>query len=171
MLEDKKLGIQGREFPFNADDMVGLGASFGLRGTYEIGLDNKEGIFANGQSIYLKDNLTGIVTNLSQDKYRFFAEVGEENNRFQISYANATLGTSDSQAKKELNVYKENHYAVITSGEDIQFVKMYDTTGKLVFNKKLNTKEYKIDMSAYQTGVYIINIRTTKNFFSKKIIK
>lgn len=171
LLEDKKLGIQGREFPFNADDMVGLGASFGLRGTYEIGLDNKEGIFANGQSIYLKDNLTGIVTNLSQDKYRFFAEVCEENNRFQISYANATLGTSDSQAKKELNVYKENHYAVITSGEDIQFVKMYDTTGKLVFNKKLNTKEYKIDMSAYQTGVYIINIRTTKNFFSKKIIK
>ena len=171
LLQNKKLGIQGKQYPFNADDVVDLGARFGLQGTYEISLGNKEGVFANGQDIYLKDNVTGVITNLSQGVYRFEATASEVNDRFQILYTNTTLGTGSAQTKKGVKVYKENHYAMISSDESLKSVKLYDVSGKLIFHENTNNKEYKIDMSPYKTGVYVVDVITVNQHVSKRIIK
>lgn len=171
LLENKKLGIQGKKYPFNQNDVVNLGARFGEEGTYEIALDGKEGIFANGQNIYLKDNITGTITNLSEGAYRFVARSGEVNNRFQILYANSTLGFESGQTEKEFIVYQQNHYAMISTAESMKSVKIYDITGKLIFHKKVNKKDFQIDTSSFQSGTYVIEVLTTNRYFTKKIIK
>jgi hypothetical protein len=66
ILGDQKLVIEGRKYPLVSSDAVSLGASFDGAGTHTISLGDKEGIFANGQNIYLKDKITGITTNLSE---------------------------------------------------------------------------------------------------------
>ncbi|OEL11442.1 por secretion system C-terminal sorting domain protein [Cloacibacterium normanense] len=170
-LDNKKLAIQGRGYPFNPSDEVTLGARLGLEGQYEISLGAKEGVFANGQSIYLKDNITGTITNLSEGAYRFVARSGEVNNRFQILYANSTLGSESGQTEKEFIVYQQNHYAMISTAESMKSVKIYDITGKLIFHKKVNKKDFQIDTSSFQSGTYVIEVLTTNRYFTRKIIK
>ena len=171
LLDDKKLGIQGKQYPFDANDVVDLGARFGLQGTYEISLDIKEGVFANGQNIYLKDHFTGMVTNLTQGSYRFDANAGQDENRFQIIYTNTTLGADDTQVKKEFTVYKENKHAVIKSTENMKTVKLYDASGKLLYHRDINGKEFRLDLEPYKTGVYIIDVVTTHHHYNRKMIK
>ena len=62
LLDNKKLGIQGRQFPFSTDDVVSLGAIFHETGLHTISLTNKEGVFVNGKEIYLRDKLINTVT-------------------------------------------------------------------------------------------------------------
>ena len=165
------MAIQGRGYPFNPSDEVTLGARLGLEGQYEISLGAKEGVFANGQNIYLKDNITGTITNLSEGAYRFVARSGEVNNRFQILYANSTLGFESGQTEKEFIVYQQNHYAMISTAESMKSVKIYDITGKLIFHKKVNKKDFQIDTSSFQSGTYVIEVLTTNRYFTRKIIK
>lgn len=171
ILDDKKLGIQGRKYPLNKNDIIDLGARFGLQGNYEISLDKKEGIFANGQDIFLKDKVTGIVTNLSQSSYSFTADSGEVKDRFQISYDYRTLGTDVPKDKKEPTIYKEGNYFVLSANENIKTVKIYDASGRLMTQQIANSKDYKINMAQYQSGVYIIDITTSSKHYNKKVIK
>jgi len=171
IVDDKKLGIQGKKYPLNsARDAITLGARFGLQGNYEIALDKAEGVFANGQSIYLKDNLTGVVTNLSQSPYTFTADAGEVNNRFEIVYTNKTLASTDANQKEPVVVYKEENGFVINAKEVISSVKLFDATGRLVNEQKVDAKSTKIVFSKTQKGVFLVEIITPSKRYTKKII-
>lgn len=170
LLEDKKLGIQGRS-PFNVNDKVSLGATFGLQGQYEIFIENKEGIFASQQPIYLKDHLTGVVTNLSQEKYVFTANVGDTTNRFEIQYTNeGTLNTSDLKNKSTV-VYQLQNAIIIESPSTIKGVKVYDASGKMVHYSKEKEMKVVISSMKYSSGVYVLEISTEKGVEVRKIVK
>ena len=51
-------------------------------------------------------------------------------------------------------------------------VKIYNTLGKLMFyGKNINlTNEFKIDVSAFETGVYFVKLNTSKGEITKKLI-
>ncbi|QOW10581.1 hypothetical protein Q73A0000_09445 [Kaistella flava (ex Peng et al. 2021)] len=70
ILGNDKLGIHGRQHPLNPADVVPLGSNHYVAGDYVISLHEIEGVFANGQNIYLKDRETGMHTNLSEKAYR-----------------------------------------------------------------------------------------------------
>lgn len=170
ILDNKKLGIQGRKYPVNTEDVVSLGAIFHETGMYMISLTNKEGVFANGQEIYLRDNLLGVVANLSQGAYSFSAQAGEVNNRFEILYNYRSLGT-DTIDKAGFTVYKEGNDFVIKANETIKAIKIYDASGKLIYKFNANSKEHRVDATKYQSGVYMIDITTSSKSYNKKIIK
>lgn len=170
LLGDKKLGIQGRS-PFNVNDKISLGATFGLQGQYEIFIENKEGIFASQQPIYLKDHLTGVVTNLSQEKYVFTANVGDTTNRFEIQYTNeGTLNTSDLKNKSTV-VYQVQNDIIIESPSTIKGVKVYDASGKMVHHSKEKEMKVVISSMKYSSGVYVLEISTEKGVEVRKIVK
>ncbi|KEY18801.1 hypothetical protein [Kaistella antarctica] len=75
ILDDHKLAIQGKASFINTD-VVALGSGQYEAGTYTISLGVKEGIFAKGQKIYLKDNESNTVTDLTQGDYAFAANQG-----------------------------------------------------------------------------------------------
>lgn len=170
LLGNEKLAIQGRKYPMVKDDVIPLGTSFHTDGSYTISLSEREGIFENTQSVYLRDNLTGVVTNLSENDYTFTAKQGVSDSRFEIVYTNGTL-TTDSNAKKEAVVYQSGGYFVVELPSIVKKVSVYDATGKLVFQKNESVKTVQINVQNLSAGVYIINVETQNGTISKKVLK
>ena len=49
-------------------------------------------------------------------------------------------------------------------------VKVYTTTGKLVYSKSMNTASMTVDMSGYAKGVYFVRVQSGENTYVKKLI-
>lgn len=170
-LGDKKLAIQGKQYPFNEKDVIVLGTSFGIEGLYEISIVGKEGVFENGQNVYLKDNLTGMVANLSEGKYAFHANAGDSVDRFEVQYKPAnTLDVSNTE-KENLKVYQTKNEIVIDSPIKVIGVNIYDASGKLLYTKKQNENKVKINSVFFKSGVYLVEVETSQGKQTKKILK
>lgn len=164
----EKLIIQGRS-AFNDSDIVPLGNKLFDSGNYTIELFKKEGLFANGQAIILRDKLLGTETNLQNQNYTFASNAGEFNNRFEIVYVQSVLGTETASTKESLNVYRDGENFIIKSPSKIKAVEVYDASGKLVQSLKSNLNIETI--RNLPTGVYMLNITTATENVSKKVIK
>src|SRR5690606_29882183 len=68
--------IQGRALPFDDNDVVQLGFRAVQAGSFTISLSDFDGIFAEGQDIYLKDSFTQTEHNLKEGSYEFISEEG-----------------------------------------------------------------------------------------------
>ncbi len=171
VLEDKKLAIQGRKFPLNQEDAVALGAVFYDNGLHTISLANKEGVFANGQSIYLHDKKEELYINLQKDSYTFSAEKGESTDRFEIVYntANRILGTNEIN-KYGLLIYEADNHFVIKADEIFDQVKIYDFSGKLLKTIEAGKKQIWVEKSILNTGTNIFSIIFADEIINKKII-
>lgn len=166
-----RLQIQARHYPITAADHFGLGYVSSLAGTAKIALDDKEGVFKdNLKAIYLKDNVTGTITNLQEHYYSFTTAKETNENRFSILYENAVLSAGTSKTK-ELVVYKQNNEWVVTGDQNINTVDVYDVSGKLVNSVSANnSKEVRINTTKLVKGIYIVKITTDKGVKTKKVI-
>lgn len=163
----EKVVIQGKA-PFNTDDVVVLGNKHFESGNFKIELVKTEGLFANGQAIYLKDKITGTETNLQEGVYTFSSDAGEFSNRFEIVYKNATLAT-DAAVKSEVSVYRSAGDFVISSPSKISSVEVYDVSGRLL--QSLSPNAAKATVTNLSKGVFIIKIKNASGSVSKKMIK
>lgn len=170
-LGGEKYIIQGRGYPFDNSDKIDLGTSFHDSGIHTISIANKEGIFANGQSIFLYDKLTNVYTDLQKEDYLFEAQPGTDINRFQIMYIpSSTLGTGVI-TKKQLLVYQKDDNIIIDSPDDMKKVIISDATGKMIYQTNVNGKSAQINSSKYNTGMYYVSVETVTEKMTKKIIK
>lgn len=177
-LEGYRLGIQGRTLPLKLTDVVKVGTSHYAAGTYVFSLGEREGVFANGQAVYLKDKETGILTNLSEANYSFTANEGLTEGRFEIVYQpEIVLGIGDS-FKDDLIVYRDgNDFVVKSSIKNISALEVYDASGRLMMKLSPNQKEIRIDASSLLNGVCILKITSGSlgdqkgSVVTKKIIK
>ena len=112
-----------------------MGAIFFRNGNYTVSLKNTEGIFTNGQAIYLKDRQTGAVTNLREGSYTFTASKGISEDRFEIIYQPENVlatGTADQDA---LEVYRDGgDFIVRSSHKRIAALEVYDASGRMVYS-------------------------------------
>jgi len=133
----EKYTIQGRPLPFSNADEVLLFFKAENEGTYSIALDHVDGIFAEGQAIFIKDELTGIVHNLTDTAYAFASVSGEFPNRFRIVYQSAPLAIEHPDFDSEsVIVYKQNDALHINAGTMIlDNVKLFDISGRLLYEK------------------------------------
>lgn len=172
ILGAKKLAIQGKSDSFTTQDVIPLGNVYSANGEYTISLKNPEGIFNNGQTIYLRDKLLNKYIDItSLGSYTFSATKGTNATRFEIVYKdNSTLGT-DSDAKSEFTVYRDANYFVVQSSKKLGNVEVYDAGGRLV--RKLSSKEnqLRIDAADLPSAVYIIKAENSGDVRTKKIIK
>ena len=172
ILNQDKLAIQGRKYPLLENDAVQLGASFYAPGNYTISLQEKEGIFSNGQAIYLKDKTNNAIVNLQQESYSFtVSAAGEINTRFEIIYKpDGILATHDASLEG-LKVYKvDGGYRVIANKDTIISVEIYDFTGKLINKVNPNTSYYNIDSKLMKNGVYLLKVKSKTKELHQKII-
>ena len=163
----EKVIIQGKA-PFNADDIVVLGNKHFENGNFKIELTKTEGLFAEGQAIYLRDKVTGTETNLQEGTYLFASNAGDFTDRFEVVYSKTVLGTN-AAAKSTLAVYRNGDDFVIDSPSKIVAVEVYDASGKLMKSFKSNSN--KETVSNLSRGVYILKITTATETVSKKVIK
>ncbi|MDP2453806.1 MULTISPECIES: choice-of-anchor D domain-containing protein [unclassified Kaistella] len=160
LVENEKVSINGKS-SFTLIDQVDLGTSHFSAGTYTIAIDKAEGVFANGQNIYLKDHQTGTVTNLTESNYTFEASPGETAGRFQIVYRSETVLVTETKMKGGMVVYRDGNDFVIKSPKTLASVEAYDLSGKLIMVLKPISKKAVLDASKITNGIYVLKITST----------
>ena len=171
ILNDEKLGIQGRTYPLNPQDIVNLGTKHFDGGTYTISLGDREGVFAGDQIIYLKDKQTGTVTDLTQGSYSFTANIGDSSTRFEIIYKPETVLITDGLSRDGLIVYRDgNDFVVKSQSEKITAIEVYDALGRIIFTINSNSLLGIVPGDKLLKGMYILKINQSGQVTTKKII-
>ncbi len=138
ILNSKPFIIQGRSLPFNVNDQVPLGINILTAGNYKIAIGEVDGLFLQGQSIYLQDNLLGIIFDLRQSPYSFQSESGVFTDRFVLRYTDNVLNT-DTFSSIDSNVVvatpTTNQIAIKSALEKINAVEVYDLLGRAIVSK------------------------------------
>lgn len=139
--ENSDYVIQARPLPFDISDKVNLGIKVNEPGNYAISLDNKDGIFSNNEKIFIKDNFTGAIQNITNLAYNFNSEAGNFKNRFQLVYREFEPQIIDENT---ILVYQENASLIITSSnEEIKHIIAFDVLGRTLLSEVgINTFEF-----------------------------
>ena len=162
LAETNLLTIQGRPLPFDDNDEVDLGFYSATSDTFQIGLSNYDGLFLE-QNIYLKDKLLNVIHNLKEASYSFSSLLGTNNTRFSIVYKdNALLNGEFTLDNFDVVLYKPNENLNIkTNNVIMKSVKIYDSRGRLLFDKKdINASETSFNIGT-TNQVLIVKITTT----------
>ncbi|MBW1657834.1 T9SS sorting signal type C domain-containing protein [Flavobacterium quisquiliarum] len=170
----KKLIIQGRALPFVDTDVVTFGYMVAKQGDYTISIDHADGIFNNGQDVFLEDKTTGKTTNLRLADYTFTSVAGTFNSRFVIRYTDKTLGVDDVESlENSVLVSVKNKVVKITSSkETIRDVNIFDIGAQLLYNKN-NVNSSELQISNLQSSDQALLVKITLengHSFTKKII-
>jgi len=134
------LTIQGRGLPFLLTDKVPLGFKTTIDGTFEIKMDQVDGLLAK-RTIYLEDKEKGILHDFKKGSYSFSTSKGEYNNRFVLRYLPnlKTILMHDivANAKHQLEIYiNESQLSLKSNDKNLSAVFVYDLKGKLIFQEK-----------------------------------
>jgi len=137
VINNEEFAVQGRPLPFDATDVVPLGFKTPTAGSFTIALNNLDGLFAsNNQAVYLKDNLTNTIQDLTAGSYQFATEVGTFNNRFEIVYENLLATQNPTFTENSVVVYQQDQQVVVNTGKTtIAKVQVYDISGRLLVTK------------------------------------
>lgn len=168
---ERKAVINGRA-PFSDSDVIPIGSRHFAPGIYTIEIARKEGVFATGQNIYLRDNQTGTITNLSEGAYTFMAQAGESTGRFEIIYKPGGVLATDAGVKEDVLVYRDGQFFVVKAQRDpISSVEIFDAAGRMVRRVEPNITVERLDFSAIVNGTYILKINQKGKITVKKVIK
>ncbi len=177
-LEDgsEQLGIQSRE-AFESGVKIPLGFSTQIEAEveFEISIANIEGENLEGATLYLIDNYTNEVTNLSEGAYGFKSNKGTFHNRFTLQFeAEVVLGSLDNSLEA-ISVFPnptDGLLNIISPYEPITGVEVYDVKGRKLSHVPVNSRRnYTLDISNLETAIYFITITTEDGSITKRIVK
>jgi len=87
-----------------------------------------------------------------------------------------TTSVSELNSQNEIIIYPNpvsKEFKIQSSkfkgGEKIE-LKICDVVGKEILNKELSASDWKIDVSKFENGIYLLKINSGKNIFLKKIV-
>ena len=130
---EKQFVIQGRSLPFEASDVVPLGFRATTAGEFTISLANFDGLFAEGQNIYLKDNVAQVLHDLKESAYSFISEEGIFDTRFEVVYQ-TTMSVEAPDLNNNWIVFKQgDQFQILTQGFDMKSVQVFDMLGRTVY--------------------------------------
>lgn len=172
IINDEEFSIQGRG-AFDTSDVVPLGFKTETAGDFTLAIDHTDGLFATGQKVFLKDNITNILHDLSTGSYAFTSVAGVFNTRFEFRYQQS-LGTVDNElVSNSIVVYKQNDKIKIDAGtQTIAGVKVYDVSGRLLVERKdINANTALVTVNGV-TQVLLVHVITQEgSVVIKKIIQ
>jgi hypothetical protein len=126
--------------------------------------------------IYVYDKVTGLYHDIKNGYYEVTLDNGSED-RFEITFKNASLSTEDLSNIKSCLVFQDNDSELLTIDNpkllDLKTCSIYDISGKLIFNTKQlgSNNRYTFTSSSFSDGVYIVKLKTKNNLeIDKKII-
>jgi hypothetical protein len=172
--DPRHFAIQGLH-TFHDNKMVKLGLEIIDPGTYSIELDHGEGIFGQGQKIYLYDKHTQTVQDLTTGSYHFNSNVGEWIENRLILYFNTDFQISNESITSEnFQVFQNQNILRIISGNhnNIDMVEIFTLLGQLTDSYKVGNYHIDIPIGDYAPGqILILRITTAEgNVAEKKII-
>lgn len=172
ILDTKQLNIQGRA-PFRINDRVPLGYKAFETGTYIIQLEDSDGIFEEGQSIYLIDKLLNKTVKITDKPYKFLTRAGEFNDRFVIVYRPGNIIGTAAEISNQILFAKVDNQIVITSTIDrITEVELFNLNSRSVYKKSdINSNEHRIDALNFNHQIVVVTVKTeTGEFVTRKFV-
>ena len=96
----------------------------------------------------------------------------ESNHRLAITVHLSTLGTNN-YIFENLITYPNpvENYMILSNSSPIDAVEVFNILGQIVFGKKYNSSTVKIDLSGFNTGIYLMKIYSDNCMKSMKVIK
>jgi hypothetical protein len=169
LIDNDEYAIQSRALPFDGSDIVPIGFKAATAGTYTISIDHIDGLFAEGQAVFLKDNLMGTIHELQADAYTFATEAGVFNQRFELVYQNS-LGTIDVTQETGVVVYKQGNEIIINTETAMNGVRVYDISGRLIASQEnINATNAHINMSNVK-GLLLMEIKMGNHTIIRKVM-
>lgn len=177
--DNDKFVIQGKApSDLNIDEIIPLGfiTNIDVATIYTISIDNLEGDFLTNNTVYLKDNLTSTIHDLTASDYSFTSTVGEFNNRFEIVFNNASLSIDNNEiTSNNLSIIElENDNIMFKVGQNftIQSIQIFDALGKEVYNFKGKNSTETFNMKELSSSLYIAKVTLNNGqTLTKKAIK
>lgn len=163
---NKKFAIQGKAAnSVNTDEVINLGfkTSIDVPTLYTLSVAKKEGDFLTNNPIYLKDNLTNTLHDLSTCDYTFTSEVGEFNKRFEIVFSNKALATDDfnldDSALKILQIGDSQVRFKASSNLTIKTVSVFDLLGRQLYALSASHNEETYNLPKLKNVVFIAKVK------------
>ncbi|GGW55908.1 ASPM-SPD-2-Hydin domain-containing protein [Winogradskyella epiphytica] len=177
LINNEKFVIQGRGLPFTDTDVIPLGVNITKQGNHTIAIAFVDGLFeTENQTVYLKDNVLGIVHNLNENPYSFNSDIGEFNDRFEIVFNPISLSIDDpfidSNAISIIEFPNGDVQFSVAKHHSIKHVEILDVTGRRVYNLKGRSSVEVYDLSNLSQAAYIAKITLSNGqVISKKAVK
>ncbi|MBK8626669.1 MAG: T9SS type A sorting domain-containing protein [Saprospiraceae bacterium] len=145
--------------------------------------------FVNNQLYTATVTITGTLSNVS--RFRFQCDASENDDNVHIDAVIITASTGSGMVNNSLTIttlpeivsFNESVYddfliypnpvddiLKIKSSDEIKKVKVYDLSGQLIMSEGQGF-ETQIDMSNFDSGMYLLRIETEDNIYSKRIVK
>jgi len=137
------LAIQGRSV-FNENHIIPIGFRTQVDESqfYIISLGDIEGDNLSEATVYLKDNLLDITTNLSEENYTFTSNESNQKDRFVIVFTEEVLSNQDFN-ESSIVVYPnptEDQLTIASPLSQITEVSIYDVRGRVVQTIEVNNQ-------------------------------
>jgi hypothetical protein len=174
LLNTEAMAIQGRTLPFDVADVVPMRFSATTAGSYSIAIDRVDGLFAEGQEVYLRDNLLGVTHNLGDGAYNFTSASGTFDARFEVVYQTTLSTDNPVLTANQVVVYPNGANALtIDAGTAIMNnVKIFDIRGRLLTESK-NVNATQTTLTVSLTNEVLLVQITAENgaTVTKKVVK
>ena len=172
-VDNQEFAIQGRSLPFEVTDVVPMSFKTDVAGNFTISVADFDGLFAQGQEIYIKDKFTGQVHDIKSSSYTFATETGVFNNRFEVVYQSLLSVGTPNVDSSAIVVYKQNGSLVVNAGQyEIATIEVYDMSGRLVFKKSnVNASDCSTGSLSVANQVLVVKVTTAENgTVNKKVV-
>ncbi len=174
LIDGQEFGIQGKS-SFVDTDVVPLRLKVATAGNYTISIEQTQGLFNQGQVIYLNDKLLSTLHNFAAGSYAFTSEAGTFDERFEVVYRDAALGVDvPTLTEKQVVIYKNqvNDFVINTGNFEMSAVKVFDVRGRLLVEKQRINSTQTTVTAGLSNEVLLVQIQTVDGaVVTKKVIR
>lgn len=164
-LDNSKFVIQGVAFDVNKRIPVGVKSTNNATFKFDASMISN---FDESQDVFMYDAQDNIYHDIRNSTYEVVLPTGVYNNRFEITFKDANLN-NESNIKSDLVIFQNNAVQTFTVSNpnalDLKSVKLYDITGKQIFDKQnLGVQNsYEFSTNGLAGAVYLVEVVTNDN--------
>jgi hypothetical protein len=168
--------IQSREaFDVAMQIPMGFASQINTASSYRVSLSDFDGDAMTDTTIYLVDNVVGVVTNLNEGDYGFTSEMGTFNNRFTLQFVDRNV-LANNEANLNAVVLSPNPtdgiVNIVSPRALVHNVVVTDIQGRVVHTISIDgLNTYQLDMSSLGSALYFVQVTTDAGSITKRLIK
>jgi len=156
--DGRRLAINARP-NFTSADIVPLGVSKNNTNSeiYTINIEQKEGIFNNGQNVYLHDKALNVYHDFNSGSYTFSTNTNVLADRFDVVYQTSALNNAVFNTQNAVATINKEVLTIISSREMKQ-IELFDIAGKQIATYDAKSMKEFTTPFIHAEGFYITKI-------------
>ncbi|NLM91919.1 MAG: T9SS type A sorting domain-containing protein, partial [Bacteroidales bacterium] len=146
-----------------------LGLRAPASGQYTLSISELSGMFLSGP-VFLRDLLSGAEQNLQQNpEYSFQAQEGTDQERFIITFAQATHVPVTGESLVNIYTWEQTLYVNFSEEGANRLLQLYDLGGRLVFSQTLDQGLSHALQMKLEQGMYLVRIQSPKGVTTQRV--